>query len=101
MEKGFIVEYSDGKVITEDEMEWNKVPKVNIKELRLKWYNKSWSVPGPHCFARKRGSASPLEPGMRLEARIIGYFDVENKSKVSYIIDELSGSMVMKVEEVK
>lgn len=101
MDKGFIIEYDSGKIITEEEMEWMKVPKANIKQLTLKWYDKTWHVPGPHCFQKKRGSASPMVPGHRIEARIIGYFDVAGRSRVTYIVDELTGHMDMKVEDVK
>ena len=76
MEKGFLVEYEDGKVITEEQMEWNKVPKAKIKKLVMKWHNKSWEVPGPHCFQFKRASAPMYGPSVhKLEARVIGYFE--------------------------
>lgn len=100
MDKGFIVEYKDGRVITEDELEWQKVPKCDIAWLKLKWYNKMWKVPGPNCFQFKRGSIPLYGAGsdVRVDYRVIGYF--EGKDKILYLIDENTGQMTIKVVPV-
>ena len=107
MPKGWIVHYNDGTIITEYSLEgvqkdWREVPKVNIKSLSLKWYNRFWTISDKSAYLqKKRGWVIPtpgaeMEPN--IEARFIGYW--EGNNKVFYRVDELTGQMSMVVEEL-
>ena len=45
MKRGWIAHYHDGRVITEDDMPWNKVPeKRKIQRMILKWEDRIWEL---------------------------------------------------------
>lgn len=101
---GWIVEYEDGTVIYEGEKKWSKVPKVGIKSLSLKWYDKLWSITGKESYIQfKRGyvvfspaGKSDSEP--ILSEMCIGYYD-ESGRKVIYKVNSSTGDMKMEVKE--
>lgn len=104
MPKGWIVQYTDGRIITEydrngEQTNWRKVPKVGIKCLSLKWLTKHWTIAGKEVYLqKKRGWVSPL-PGPQeanIQYRYIGYW--EGANKVFYCVDEATGAMSMVVE---
>lgn len=102
MEKGWIVEYEDGKVVSEyddkgNRVDWKKVPKRNIKSLTLKWHNKHWTITDKKIYIQcKRAWISPGMSVPVIEERKIGYWD--GSSKVMYCVNENTGEMRMKVE---
>ena len=99
--RGWEVELADGKIINEDQMDWNKVPKQGIKRLTL-WYDgRSWTIENKAVyFQKKHASISPNIPNsFRIESRSIGYY--EGSSKILYTVDEFTGRMKMEVKEVK
>lgn len=106
MPKGWIIQYEDGKIITEydrdgNQTDWRSVPKTNIKSLSLKWYNRFWTLHGKEVYLqKKRGWVIPV-PGVDMEPniqyRFIGYW--EGGNKVYYRVCEHSGQMLMVVED--
>ena len=105
MPKGWIVQYEDGTIITEYDRDgrakdWREVPKVKIKSLSLKWYNRFWTIHGKDVYLqKKRGSVVPqagVEMEPRIEYRFIGYW--EGSERVYYRVCEHSGQMSMIIE---
>ena len=106
MPRGWIVQYIDGRIITEydrngAQTEWCKVPKVGIKCIHLKWNTKHWTISGKEAYLqKKRGWVSP-QPGPQetnIQYRYIGYW--EGNNKVYYQVDEITGQMSMVVETI-
>lgn len=99
--RGWVAEYADGTKISEDQTDWKDIPKVGIKRLTLHYDGRSWSMDNKLVyFQKKRASVIPNVPGsFRVEARTIGYY--EDFNKVMYTVDEETGQMTMKVEEIK
>lgn len=104
MPKGWIVQYLDGKIITEydrdgSQRDWGRIPKTNIKCVSLKWYKKHWTLAGKDFYIqKKRGwvSPSPTPQAANIQYRYIGYWD--GSDKVFYRVDEVTGNMNMVVE---
>jgi len=98
MRRGWEVEYEDGKILREDNYEWNKVPKVGIKRLTLRFDGRRWDLVGKDAYAqKKRASAVPGIPeSFTVESRSIGYY--EGNKKVWYTVDEFTGEMKITVE---
>lgn len=94
------VEYYDGKVINENQMEWKKIPKVGIKRLTLYFDGKRWDINNkPAYFQKKRASMVPgMSDSFQVEARMIGYY--EGTNKVMYTVNESTGMMKMGVKEI-
>jgi hypothetical protein len=106
MPKGWVVQYTDGRIITEydrngSQTEWRKIPKVGIKCIHLKWNTKHWTISGKESYLqKKRGWVSP-QPGPQetnIQYRYIGYW--EGNDKVYYQVDEITGQMSMVVETI-
>lgn len=105
MPKGWIVQYEDGRIITEykdgKQIDWRTVPKVKIKTLSLKWHNRFWTLHGKEVYLqKKRGWIVPVagvEMQPNIEYRFIGYW--EGNNKVYYRVDERTGQMSMVVED--
>jgi hypothetical protein len=105
--RGWVVQYEDGTIITEYDLEgnernWKKIPKNNIKSLSLKWGSKHWTIYGKEFYIQyKRGWVTPV-PGRNLvpnvEYRCIGYW--EGNNKVIYKVHEATGKMEMIVESI-
>ena len=81
MYRGWAVLYKDGSVITETDVngtviEWNTVPKRNIKELVLKWHDRSWAIKDKDIYLQfKRAWITPGMTESVLEERCIGYWE--------------------------
>lgn len=101
---GWIVEYKDGTVIYEGQKSWSEIPKINIKSLSLKWYDRLWSISGKENYLQfRRGfvvlnSASGGPTETTLAERCIGYYD-ERGRKVIYRINDQTGTMKLEVRE--
>jgi hypothetical protein len=102
MRRGWEVEYLDGKVINEDQMNWKKLPKKGIIRLTLKHDGREWHIQNKSSYVqKKRASMVPgVAKSFQVESRSIGYYDViDGKTcKVWYTVDELSGIMTMEVQ---
>lgn len=99
MQRGWIVLYKDGTHTTEEETDWRKVVKKDIKMLRLKWGEKKWDLIGKkHYFQSKRASIAPGEPEPTIDSRCIGYYE-DNGDKVIYRVNERTGIMRIEVED--
>ena len=95
--RGWEIEYNDGTIINEDQMNWTKVPKANIKRLILHYDGRMWVIENkPEYFQKKKASVvSGIPDSFRVESRTIGYYDGYNK--VAYTVDEFTGRMKMEV----
>jgi hypothetical protein len=97
---GWFVVYKDNSVVTEEETDWGKVRKGEIKMLGLKWFDKFWTISGKTAYIQfKRGSVSFSPSGIsrdiRCEERCIGYY--EGNKKVIYRVNERTGRMTPEV----
>lgn len=97
--RGWEVQYKDGTIITEDQMEWKNIPKINIARLSLHYDGRMWNIcDKDFYFQKKRGSAIPgYTDSFRVESRTIGYYD--GSSKVMYTVDEDTGKMHVEVKD--
>jgi hypothetical protein len=100
MPRGWIVQYKDGTVLCEADMLWIKLPnKKNIDKVFLKWEERLWSIDDQEHFIvpAKRGYVDISPTGLisegGIQSRTIGYYDLENKCKVIYRVDEATGRM--------
>jgi len=103
MRRGWIVQYSDGSVIIEDDMPWNKVPdNKNIRRMILKWDDKFWSLDEKDYYTvpKKRGYIDVNMGGSSqgIHSRTIGYYDMEEKAKVIIRVEEATGRMQYDIE---
>jgi len=96
MDKGWIVEYEDGTVITEEEKHWHDIPKTDIKRLSLKWGPKIWSMEGKKYYTQKKRATIVPGSDPQIEFRYIGYYD--NGIKVWYRVEENTGRMEVVTE---
>lgn len=98
MPKGWVVSYNDGRIITEydqngEQTEWRSIPKVGIRSLSLKWYDKHWTISGKNdlYIQKKRAWISPGMDQSVLKYRYIGYWD--GSDQVLYQVEEATGQM--------
>jgi hypothetical protein len=100
MRRGWELEYSDGTIIREVDMEWKEAPKINIIRLTLHYDGRQWDIHNKIAYLqKKRGSMIPARPEtFRVESRSIGYY--EGSNKVWYTVDENTGRMTMEVEDI-
>lgn len=102
MFRGWEVEYEDGKVIREDQMNWKSLPKNNMVRLTLRYDGRRWDIKDKIAYVqKKRASMVPgVASSFQVESRSIGYYDVvKGKTcKVWYTVNELTGVMTMEVE---
>lgn len=94
------VEYYDGRVINENQMEWKKIPKVGIKRLTLYYDGKQWDIIDKLAyFQKKRASMVPgISDSFQVDSRSIGYY--EDIHKVMYTVNEQTGVMKMEVKDI-
>lgn len=80
-------------------MNWKQVPKKDIIRLTLRYDGREWCIAGKQAyFQKKSGSIIPgVEKSFSIEKRTIGYY--EGASKVSYVVNEYTGQLTLKVEE--
>lgn len=97
MRRGWAVEYADGNIITEKEMSWKDIPKVNIIRLTLHYDGRRWDIHNKVAYVQKKRCS--MVPGIKesfsIESRSIGYY--EGNKKVMYTVDEFTGQMKMEV----
>lgn len=104
MRRGWEVEYSDGTTIKESQMDWKKLPKMNIIRLTLHYDGRQWDIHNKVAYVQKKRAS--MVPGQahtfQVESRSIGYYDEQNGQpiKVWYTVDEMSGRMNMTVENI-
>lgn len=98
--RGWEVEYKNGTIINEDQMEWKKIPKVDIVRVTLHFDGRRWDVHDKVAYIqKKRASVVPGVPdSFRVESRSIGYY--EDNKKVWYTVNEFTGQMKMEVKEL-
>lgn len=92
------IEYEDGRIITEHQMDWKDTPKIHIKRLVLHYDGRQWAIDDKEIyFQRKRASVVPGVPeSFQVESRSIGYY--QDDHKILYTVDEGTGVMHMSVE---
>ena len=104
MNRGWEVEYANGAVVNEDQMEWRSIPKNDMIRLTLYYDGRRWDMKNKMAyFQRKRASMVPaVKESFQIESRTIGYYDViEGKNcKVEYTVDEFTGQMKMEVKDL-
>ena len=98
--RGWFVVYNNGNVVTEDDTDWDKVNRGEIKILGLKWFDKFWTLSGKTAYVQFKRGWSPFNPNggetpVFCEERCIGYY--EGADKVVYRVNEKTGSMKMAV----
>jgi hypothetical protein len=95
--RGWEVELKDGKVLTEKQIAWKDVPKIQIKRLSLHYEGRSWHLTDKQAyFVNTRASIVPgIAESYQVEQRTIGFY--EGADKVHYTIDEHSGKFTIKV----
>lgn len=100
MKRGWEVEFKDGKIITEDMMEWKGVPKKDIVRMTLRFDGREWNLIDKKGYLqKKRGSMVPgINGSFQVESRSIGYY--EDDCKVWYTVNEFNGVMSMEIENI-
>jgi len=104
MRRGWSVEYLDGTIINEDQMEWKKLPKVNMVTVVLHYDGREWLIHNKAAYLQKKQAS--MIPGVnesfQVESRSIGYYDIiDGKDcKVWYTVDENTGNMTMEVNNI-
>jgi len=98
--RGWEVEYVDGTIINENQMEWKKIPKVDIVRVTLHFDGRQWDMENKIAYVqKKRASVVPGVVGsFMVESRSIGYY--EGNKKVWYTVNEFTGQMKMEVKEL-
>jgi len=100
MRRGWEAEYKNGRVIKETEMEWIKIPKVDMIRLTLRYDGKQWDIHNKLAYVQKKRAS--MVPGVAesfvVESRSIGYY--EGNQKVWYTVDEFTGQMKMEVVDI-
>jgi hypothetical protein len=104
MRRGWEVEYADGTIIRENQMNWKTIPKINIVRVTLHFEGRQWTLDNKMAYdQKKRGSAIPGVPeSFRIESRSIGYYDTidEKPVKIWYTVNEFTGKMTMEVKKL-
>lgn len=104
MRRGWEVEYADGTIIKEIQMEWKKISKVDIVRVTLHYDGRQWDLNSKMAYdQKKRGSCVPWVPdSFQIEARSVGYYDmIDGKTvKVWYTVNEFTGKMTMEVKNL-
>jgi hypothetical protein len=104
MKRGWEVQYLNGTVIKETQMDWKKVPKFGIVKLTLHYDGRQWDLCDKIAYdQKKRGSCVPGDQSsFQVEARSIGYYDtIKGKPvKIWYKVNEWTGKMTMEVQDI-
>ena len=98
MTRGWVVELDDGQILSEENTEWKKVPKIKIKKLSLLFDGRRWDLSDKQAyFIRNSASMVPgIQESFQIEKRTIGYY--EGAEKVSYTVNELTGEFKMSID---
>jgi hypothetical protein len=101
MKRGWEVEYKDGKIVNEDQVDWMQLPKKkDIVRLSLKWDGRQWDLKGRKAYIQKKRAMSiPGRPETFIIARYIGYYDEGGVNKILYRVCEFTGQMTLQVIE--
>lgn len=99
MFRGWEVEYNDGTIVREGQVEWKDIKKNEICILKLLYDGREWKVSNKQSYLqKKKGSMVPgIDESFKVESRSIGFY--EGKDKVWYTVNEDTGMMEMTVEE--
>ena len=104
MPKGWIVQYTDGRIFCEEDMPWIKLPeKRKIRRVILKWEDRMWSLDdkenymAPTTRSYMDCGAAGISHG--IDSRTIGYYSVEENCKVMMRVDEVTGQMKYETKE--
>jgi hypothetical protein len=104
MRRGWEVEYVDGKIINENQMDWRALPREGMVRVSLHHDGRKWTISNKVAYLqKKRASMVPgIAKSFQIESRSIGYYDiVEGKNcKIWYTVDEMTGKMTMEVQQV-
>jgi len=104
MRRGWEIEYENGTIIKESQMEWKKAPKTNIVRVTLHYDGRQWDLNNKLAYdQKKRGSCVPgVADSFQIESRSVGYYDVvgEDTLKVWYTVNESTGKMTMEVKNL-
>ncbi len=105
MRRGWEVEYVDGKIINESQMNWKQIPKIDMVRLTLHYDGRQWNLFDKIAYVqKKRASVIPgQENSFQVESRSIGYYDTGDDGKpikVWYTVNEMTGMMNMEVENL-
>ncbi len=97
MRKGWEVELFNKAIIKEGELDWKKVPKLQIARLSLFFGNRRWDLTDKEAyFVKYRASMVPgIQESFRIERRTIGFY--EGSKKVCYHVEEATGKFSMEV----
>lgn len=104
MPRGWVVQYRDGAVICETEMQWIKLPnKKEICRVILKWEDRLWSFDDKENYTvpKTRGYMDVNPAGISsqgIHSRTIGYYDMAEKCKVIMRVEESTGRMSYEIE---
>ena len=98
--RGWAVEYDDGTIIKENQMEWKEIPKINMKRLTLHYDGRRWDIVDKLAYVqKKRASMIPgVQESFQVESRSIGYY--EENQKIWYTVEEATGKMTMEVTAI-
>jgi hypothetical protein len=98
LRRGWIVELDDGKILSEEDVEWREVPKIRIKKLSLLFDGRRWDLFDKQAyFIRNSASVVPgVQESFQIEKRTIGYY--EGAEKVSYTINEMTGEFKITID---
>jgi len=98
MKRGWEVTLKDNTILSEDIVEWKKVPKAEIKMLSLLYDGRRWDLLDREAyFIRNSASMVPgVQESFQVEKRAIGYY--EGNTKVLYVINEHTGKFDLVVE---
>jgi len=99
MKRGWEAELKDGTIIKENQMSWNKVPKIDIVRLSLLFDGRRWDLRNKQAyFIRTQASMVPgINESFQVEKRTIGYY--EEATKVLYTVNEFTGVFSMHLED--
>lgn len=97
MKRGWEVELSNGVILQEKDLDWNKVPKRQIVRLSLFFDGRRWDLTGKESyFVKYRASVVPgIQDSFRVERRTIGWY--EGAKKICYNVEEATGKFSLEV----
>jgi rubrerythrin len=102
MRRGWELQYEDGTIITEEQMDWKRAPKIGIVRLTLHYDGREWSIVNKSVYLqKKRASMIPgISESFQVESRSIGYYEEQQDKvvRVWYTVNENTGKMTMDVE---
>jgi len=97
MRRYWEVEFKDGTIMREGQLEWKEVPKKAITRLSLFFDGRRWDLMDKEAyFIKHRASMVPgIKESFRIERRTIGFY--EGANKICYHVDEDTGIFRLEV----